>query len=118
MLSCMSFVHARAEAVVIEALSAGELTIGNFQGKAPAMHEALVCDAEDDEATPEDFVALIPDGLASYFSNLHAACRKLLAETEAQPRLHKLAEHVRPKNIILRSHPLEVIPCYPTTLDH
>ena len=72
----------------------------------------------DDEAKTEDFVALLADGLASYVSNLYVACRKLLAETEAQPRLHKLGEHVSPKNIILRSHSLEVIPCYSTTLDH
>ncbi len=50
-LSCMSSKHTWAEAVVNEALSTGELTIGNLQGKAPTIHEALVCDAEDDEAT-------------------------------------------------------------------
>ena len=110
--------NACAEAVVKEALSTGELTIDNLQGKAPTIHEALVCDAEDDEATPEDFVSLLPDGLASYVSNLYVAYRKRLAETEAQPRLLQLDEHVRQKNIILQSHPLEVIPRYPTTLDN
>ena len=86
--------NACAEAVIKEALSTGELTIDNLRGKAPTIHEALVCDAEDDEATPEDFISLLPDGLASYVSNLYVAYRKRLAETEAQPRLLKLAEHV------------------------
>jgi len=90
--------NAQAEAVVKEALSSAELIIDNLQGEAPTIHEALLCDAEDDEATPQDFVALLLDGLVSYVSNLYVACRKRLAETEAQPRLIQLAEHVRQKN--------------------
>ena len=72
----------------------------------------------DDEAKTEDFVALLPDGLATYVSNLYVACRKRLAETGAQPRLLQLAEHVRQKNIILQSQPLDVVPRHPTTLNN
>ena len=96
-----------------EALSSSELTIDNLQGKAPTIHEALVCDAEDDEAKTEDFSHCFRVGSCRI-----TATSMWLAETEAQPRLVQLAEHVCHKNCFPQSHPLEAIPRYPTTLDN
>ena len=64
------------EAVIAEVLAGNELSMANLRDKAPTIHEALVCEAEDDEETPERFIEQFPEGLTSYVSQPAVHCLK------------------------------------------
>ena len=99
-----------------EALS--DITLEELARHSPAIHRQLVEDAQEDEETPEAFVAAYDDGLLEYVSGLVDWCRKELRKAEQRPRILALAEQVRSKQAILPKPYIELLARYQTTLDN
>ncbi|MBF0422166.1 MAG: hypothetical protein HQL73_04160 [Magnetococcales bacterium] len=95
-----------------------ELTLEELARQAPAIHRQLVEDAQEDEETPEAFVAAYDDGLTEYLHGLLRWCREELRKAEQRPRILALANQIRSKRAVLPERYLELLARYQTTLDN
>lgn len=100
----------------IEALD--DLQIEMIEAQAPLTFVQIKRDAEDEDISPEDFLACTAGGASRYLAELANWCRTQLRQAEQRPTVLALAEQLRARHLVLPLKQLEVIARYQTTLDN
>ncbi|MFY0609927.1 MAG: hypothetical protein JXQ99_00260 [Hyphomicrobiaceae bacterium] len=105
-------------AVLDEIGAMADFTVEELKSVAPHAWEQLKSEADEDEKTPETYIAGSEGGLASFLTELSAWCRRQLNAAERHPQLLKLAGQLRERGLVLPAAQLDVMARYQTTLDN
>jgi hypothetical protein len=111
--------HAKwCEGVVDEFEQLDDFDVKTLKRSAPLIYAQLESDAESDNETIDEHLSAYNEGLSGYLGELVRWCQKEIETAQRRPKILRLADHFRSRNLILPGHLLHLFTRYQTMLDN